>query len=674
MKKVSRRKVIQSGVAVAGLLATSGCSTLLNTKNDRQPSTDMTELNQYDFIIVGAGAGGGSLAIRLAQAGFYILLLEAGGDKNSGYSEVPVLHGKASDDPLINWGFFVQRYAENMKQYDLANSKYIPRLSNGYGGGVYYPRGTGLGGSTQMNALIHLYPDPSDWDDIVKATGDSSWSSSAMYAHFQNLHQFYSSNILSEGKDAVFKSIFSESIFSFFADKYKKPWLHLEQAPISLLKDNTLRKFVFAALEKEGLLDEALTIGLQGANLELNPNNPLYINNKRDGLYSIPFNVKNGKRYGIREVLLEMESSGQYKNLKIQRNAFCKKLIFSEQQANKVIGVEYCIGEKIYTASSAGAGVSEIPKSQIRNDNLIAKARNEVIISGGAFNSPQILMLSGIGDSEHLTEMKIPTRIHLPGVGRNLQDRYEITVVSELNAPIEAIKSCRWMEPGDPSYAEWKANPEGHVYSTNGAVISNLIRSNTNKKNPDLNVFGLPGYFKGYLPNWSQKAYGSPNTFSWAILKGHTNNISGWVKLKSNDFKDTPEINFNYFNSETDPIEDDLQSVVQGFRRARSINEKLKNQIIKKEIYPGSQVESEEQIKEFIKKESWGHHASCSNKMGSHNDYTAVVDSEFKVIKTEGLRIVDASVYPKIPGLFIALPTMIIAEKAAQMLIEKYKK
>jgi len=670
MKKVTRRKIIKTGAAAAGLLA-AGCAVKSIPEEVRLPANDFTEPNSFDFIVVGSGAGGGPLTIRLAQAGFGVLLLEAGGTEEPiGYTDIPALHGKATDDPAINWGFFVQRYSEKMQKYDLMNTKYVKKQNNGYGGGVYYPRGTGLGGSTQMNALIHLYPDESDWQGIANATGDKSWNPDIMYSHYQNLQETTTTNLATN-----VGSTLANAWSSFNSPDYKKPFMHLEQAPLLLLKDATLRKFVIASLEKQGLLNETIEKALQLGNAELNPNNPAYIKNKADGLFSIPFNVKNGRRFGVRNKLIEMEKSGKYPNLKIQRGALCKRVLFSESVKNKVVGVEYSIGNKLYNASSAGSGVYQLPNGKLQFDGLVAKARREVIIAGGAFNSPQLLMLSGIGDPKVLSTatVNVPVRINLPGVGKNLQDRYEVTVVSELKDPIAAIEGCTWLQAGDRCTSDWSKNNMGHVYSTNGTVISNLLRSSPTKKDPDLNIFGVPGNFVGYYPNWSQKSYESAKYFSWAILKGHTNNISGWVKLKSADYRETPEINFNYFNSESDPTMDDLTSTVKGFKKARAINKSITDNTIVKEYYPGSNIQTDEQIKEFVLKESWGHHASCSNKMGAKNDPNAVVDSEFKVIGTEGLRVVDASVFPRIPGLFICLPTMIISEKAADLLIKKYK-
>lgn len=223
--------------------------------------------------------------------------------------------------------------------------------------------------------------------------------------------------------------------------------------------------------------------------------------------------------------------------------------------------------------------------------------------------------LSGIGDASELQKHNIAPVAHWPGIGKNLQDRYEVCVVSELKEPIDLIKNCTFFEKNDPCIQPWTQNPSKHVYSTNGVVISHNMRSSRSLKTPDLNIFGLPGKFYGYYPNWSNESYKSSNVFSWAVLKGHTLNKDGWVKLRTDDYRDTPEINFNYFNKKSDPSQLDLEAVVNGVMRARKINEKAADQI-KQELIPGEYVKTKSQLREFVKKEAWGHHASCSNKMG----------------------------------------------------------
>jgi len=187
---------------------------------------------------------------------------------------------------------------------------------------------------------------------------------------------------------------------------------------------------------------------------------------------------------------------------------------------------------------------------------------------------------------------------------------------------------------------------------------------------PELYVFGTPARFEGYAPGFAAKGLAERNYFTWAILKGYSQNDTGTVRLRSADPTSAPEINFRYFN-DGQAGEYDLDAVREGLELARAINARPRtlgwlDQNKDHEVFPGEHVRSVEQIQDFIKKDSWGHHASCSNRMGPASDPLAVVDSQFKVHGTSNLRVVDASVFPRIPGLFIVLSVYMIAEKASE--------
>jgi choline dehydrogenase len=126
-------------------------------------------------------------------------------------------------------------------------------------------------------------------------------------------------------------------------------------------------------------------------------------------------------------------------------------------------------------------------------------------------------------------------------------------------------------------------------------------------------------------------------------------------------------VNFHYFSEGSDKKGTDLDAVVAGVQFVREMNKTLG---IIKEICPGPGYESTQLLREFIQNEAWGHHASCTNKIGADDDPMAVLDSRFKVRKTKGLRVVDASVFPKIPGYFIVSAIYMISEKAADVIIE----
>ena len=218
----------------------------------------------------------------------------------------------------------------------------------------------------------------------------------------------------------------------------------------------------------------------------------------------------------------------------------------------------------------------------------------------------------------------------------------------------------------NPAFREWQ-NGKG-VYTSNGIVLAITEKSGPDRPLPDLYIFGLPGAFRGYYPGYSQELQKNRNYFTWVILKAHTQNTAGRVLLKSNDPRDTPDINFHYFQEGNDASGNDLESVVNGVEFVRRMQCTCTYGHTK-EVLPGEQIRTRDEIRAFIKNEAWGHHASCSCKMGVQSDRMAVVDSNFRVYGVNNLRIVDASIFPHIPGFFIVTPIYMISEKASDVIL-----
>jgi choline dehydrogenase len=299
-------------------------------------------------------------------------------------------------------------------------------------------------------------------------------------------------------------------------------------------------------------------------------------------------------------------------------------------------------------------------------------ATREVILSAGAFNTPQLLKLSGIGPASELEPLGIEVLVDLPGVGTNLQDRYEVGVVGELPSDLSAIEDCTFGVMPDPCIDDWMRG-EG-VYTSNGAVAGVVMKSVDTLTEPDLFVFGLPGNFKGYEPGYGDIVFGDKRHFTWAVLKAHTGNTAGTVTLRSADPRDVPDIRFRYFHEgSTDQGQDqsDLQAMVAGVDFARLVGANTDDLFLFSsydEVWPGAAVQGTG-VEQWVKDEAWGHHASCTCPIGADDDPMAVLDSRFRVRGTTGLRVVDASVFPKIPGFFIVVPIYMVSEKATDVLL-----
>jgi choline dehydrogenase len=615
----------------------------------------------YDYIVVGSGAGGGTVAARLAEAGMKVLLLEAGGDPcNSAGAgpalaeqyQVPAFHPFASENPSMAWNFLVHDFADDARRR-------LPE--NDPPPGVLYPRASALGGCTAHNAMIFMYPHDSDWDGIAELTGDPSWSARNMRRYFRRLEDCRHRPLWR------FLSLLTVGRLDPTGHGWKG-WLETEiPLPRKAFGDRALirviREAICADLQPADggkfavwlhYIRQRLARFVTG---ESDPNDRRLQGRLAEGLCEISLSTRRGRRRGARERVL---SAVRNHGLSVEFDALATRVLLGADK--RAVGVEYLKGRNLYRASPNAAEEAGVPRR--------VGAAREVILAGGAFNTPQLLMLSGIGPPDQLTALAIKVEVLLEGVGRNLQDRYEVGLAHKASNPWTCLRDARFAID-DPVYRDWLAGRG--MYISNGAAVAFALRSSPRRADPDLFVMALLTRFSGYFPGYSETIRNSRDDLTFALLKAHTNNRGGTVTLKSSDPRDPPVVDFHYFEEGTDQRGDDLAAVVEGIRHVRRMSDKLQssNLILAEEV-PGVELQDDEQLRQFVREHAWGHHASCTCAIGPRNA-GGVLTSDFRVHGTTGLRVVDASVFPRIPGFFIACAVYMIGEKAADAILDTAK-
>ena len=289
-------------------------------------------------------------------------------------------------------------------------------------------------------------------------------------------------------------------------------------------------------------------------------------------------------------------------------------------------------------------------------------AAKEVILSAGAINSPQLLNLSGIGDADDLRRLGIPVLHNLPGVGKNLQDHLEYYIQYECKQPI-TLYSYQWKFPLNMvktglEWFMWHTGPASSAHLEAGA----FIRSTPNIPHPNIQLHFLPSV----VIDHGQKT-GDCHAFQAHVGPMRSFN-RGMVKLQSKDPSVAPLIDANYLDNERDRKE--LRDSVHLAREIFA--QKAFDEFRGKELAPGKDVTSDAGIDEFIRSKSdTAYHPSCTCKMGPESDPEAVVDLQCRVRGLENLRVVDASIMPSCVSGNLNGPTVMLAEKAADIILGK---
>ena len=354
---------------------------------------------------------------------------------------------------------------------------------------------------------------------------------------------------------------------------------------------------------------------------------------QQEGFGQMDMTVGGGRRCSAANAYLRPAMARS--NLTVRTETLANRILFERRRAT---GVRYRHGDTDH----------------------VAKARREVIISGGPINSPQLLKLSGVGPAAELADHGIAVVHDLPGVGENLQDHLEfyfqvasrepITLFSQMSPWRKALIGTRWI-----------LTKQG-LGSTNHFETGGFIRSRAGIEYPDIQFHFLP-----MAVNYDGSSLAREHGFQ-AHVGPMRSKSRGWVRLASTNPLQHPKIFFNYLSHPDDQVE--MRACV---RLTREIfGQHAFDRFRGREIQPGAAVQTDEQIDQFIRERvETAYHPSCTCKMGGEGDSMAVVDPQTRVRGLEGLRVVDSSIMPSITNGNLNAPTIMIAEKAADHILGK---
>lgn len=458
-------------------------------------------------------------------------------------------------------------------------------------------------------------------------------------------------------------------------------WLQVNVADARAYVAGALRLNVFkSALKMIGWDPEKVVDYITGDGNYLSPTR-----DQTEGLWGLPFHVtKTWGRWSPRNYILDTvnvtadDGSLKYP-LHVQLNSLTSKVLFDECSGNgtkpQAVGVEFLQGKNLFRAAP-------LHDSSTVGVKMQAFARKEVIVSGGTFSSPQLLQLSGVGPKALLQKHNIPVVADLPGVGRNLQDNYEIPIVGRAQVDVtdkidpDAPK-CTNGAPGDPCVDLWRKG-EG-PYSLGGSNANAFLKKTDHavENERDMLLFSTGTFpLQGFTPDTNQNMTAiPPTTFSWSTVKMHPQNGAGLIEIKSADPQDPPDVNMNYF---AEGAETDIGAILDTIAFGRKVFAKTGGPVGPvvpisppcPNILESGYCSDVNIDKEYIKDQVFGHHPTSTNSVGPDSNPMAVLDTRLRVRGVERLRVVDASAFPRCPGAFPAVATYMLSEKATELVLE----